>query len=318
MDSVSLTVVPRKSNNFTKENRVSTLHRSSKKYSPERRRREPSPEYKQSESSPDCSQRGRSPECNPREANDFCDYCGQCQKKTICITNNIPSSSVTPGPRGIDGAPGQNGAPGAQGQRGQDGTPGAPGQNGAPGAPGQNGAPGAPGAPGVNGTSGSGPIIGFSSLTQITLSTTGDQFGELVAVGPNASAAVIRQGEQIDLTLLPNIAPSIPKNSTITSLHAYFIPTTPISVQSGTITIRARLWTSPSGSNSIFRPTGVVVLLLLNGFIDAGEVIEGTAGLISVPITLGTRYILVFTAETTGLNPFNQVTGQAGGGLALA
>ena len=289
MDSSCSCAITKKSNNVAKD---STTYRSSE------RRRE-----RQSESSAECNLGRSYSQCNQCNTKDVCYQCGESEMKTICITNTI---------RGDPGLPGKDGAPG------KDGWPGAPGTNGVPGRDGVDGKDGTNGVDGKDGTNSAAAIIGFSSLTEVAVNTDeGGQPGVFSGVGSNGSLFFSPQAGQIDLTTLANIAPSMPRDGTITSLHAYYGFTRNFDLINTNVTIRAELWTSATFDN-IFKPSGIVVRLELNGNYPIGRVAQGTTGVISVPITLGTRYMLVFSGAAIGQNQVILAVGQAGGGLAVS
>lgn len=236
---------------------------------------------------------------------------------------------------GQDGAPGRDGRDGQDGQDGQNGAPGRDGTNGTNGIDGKDGAPGQNGANGTNGTNGidgkdgapgNGAMIGFSSLSPVTMTTVlGGLANTLAIVGPNAFAiGILPVANVIDLTggagIALNVAPSMARNGTITAITAYFSNTAALSLLSSTITVTAQLWLSSTPSNSFVPLAGVIVTLpSITGTIAIGNFIKGSTTGLNIPVTIGTRYMLVFKSSvSSGIDIASTVVGYVGGGIAVS
>ena len=128
---------------------------------------------------------------------------------------------------------------------------------------------------------------------------------------------------QIDLTgaagTLLNMAFSVPRDGVITALEAFFSATAAIAVL-GDITIRAQLYTSPSPATNTFDPIpGTLVSLTpnLTTPITLGEIARGSLDGLSIPVSLGDRIILVFSAVAEGLTVAATVLGYASAGINI-
>jgi BclB C-terminal domain-containing protein len=56
----------------------------------------------------------------------------------------------------------------------------------------------------------------------------------------------------------------------------------------------------------------------LTGTIAIGDFVSENLTGLSVPVTLGNRYLLVISASSTGLNLFNTVIGYASAGITIS
>ena len=264
---------------------------------------------------------------------------------------DIESPSVT-GPTGATGATGSTGADGATGATGEDGSAGATGATGSTGADGAIGPTGATGADGTTGPTGAigntgadgatgptgaagatgpsgangfGAVIPFASGLPVSLTTVaGGLVGTPAFVGFGSSAAGIAiAGGTIDLTnpagTLTNFAFSVPRDAIITDIAAFFSVTAALSLVGSTVTINAELYQSAT-PNNIFSPIAATSLNLapaLTGVLSIGTLSTGTLNGLSIPVTAGTRLLLVFTATAAGLTLVNTVAGYASAGISL-
>ena len=225
------------------------------------------------------------------------------------------------GATGSVGAAGVVGSTGATGPAGATGDPGATGATGATGPTGAAGAAGSTGATGATGPAGTGAIIPFASGTPVTLTTiAGGLVGTtgLVSFGSNLSGVSI-VGGTIDLTSLTDYAFSVPRNGTITSLAAFFSTTAALSLVGSTITITAQLYESTTPSNTFTPMAGAVATLApaLTGILAIGTISSGLTSDLSIPVTAGTRLLLVFSATAAGLSLANTVAGYVSAGLSI-
>lgn len=130
-------------------------------------------------------------------------------------------------------------------------------------------------------------------------------------------------GANIDLTgaagTLLNFAFSMPRSGIIESITAYFSTTAALSLIGSAITIRAQLYRS-AVPNNIFVPIpGAEVLLspILTGLLDIGTISSGDLSGLSIPVTAGTRLLMVFSATASGESLVNAVAGYASAGVAI-
>jgi len=223
------------------------------------------------------------------------------------------------GPAGTIGATGETGA---TGPAGADGTVGSTGETGATGPTGQ----GVTGATGPAGLGGAGAIIPFSSglPTDITLGLTVTGFA-LIAFGDNFSPnQAFPPAGPISLVggagVPFNMAPSFPRDGTITDLNAYFSLTTAQTLVGTTVTVHAQLWRSTLFSNDFFPVPGTDIALApaYTGVVAVGTLAFGSLTGLSIPVVNGDRYTLIFYLIQTGIGISTTVSGYAGGGLNVA
>ncbi|MFH5181807.1 exosporium glycoprotein BclB-related protein [Paenibacillus sp. TAB 01] len=144
----------------------------------------------------------------------------------------------------------------------------------------------------------------------------------LVGFGSSATGVTI-VGGTIDLTggpgILINEAFSMPRDGVITSLTAYFSTTLALSLVGTTITITADLYSSVTPDNTFTIIPGATVTLApdLTGVLALGTISTGTVTGLSIPVTAGTRLLLVFSATAAGVTLINTVAGYASAGLAI-
>ncbi|WP_308443814.1 exosporium glycoprotein BclB-related protein [Paenibacillus glycanilyticus] len=120
--------------------------------------------------------------------------------------------------------------------------------------------------------------------------------------------------------LLLNMAFSAPRTGTITSLAAYFSTTAVLTLVGSTITITAQLFESATPNNTFTAVPGALVTLspALTGTLALGTISSGLTTGLSIPVTAGTRLLLVFSASVTaGLDVATTVAGYASAGLTI-
>lgn len=128
-------------------------------------------------------------------------------------------------------------------------------------------------------------------------------------------------GGSISLAGLTNFAFSMPRDGTITSLAAYFSVTAALSLIGSTVTITAQLFQSATPNDAFLAVPGAVVTLAppLTGLISIGDISSGITTGLNIPVTAGTRLLLVFSADVTaGLDLAATVAGYASAGLGIA
>lgn len=170
-----------------------------------------------------------------------------------------------------------------------------------------------------------GAIIPFASgepvaPTTIALGLAG--LPALIAFGNSTTLPTVL-GATIDLTgaagLASNMSFSVPRDGTITDITAYFSVVLGLTLVGTTISITAQLYESTTPDN-IFTPiAGALVNLTpaLTGLINVGDTAFGTTTGLAIPVTTGTRLLLVFTITAAGVSLINTVTGYASGGINI-
>ncbi|MFI0435851.1 MAG: exosporium glycoprotein BclB-related protein [Parachlamydiaceae bacterium] len=231
------------------------------------------------------------------------------------------------GPRGPAGADATGGS-GTTGPTGPTGAAGAIGATGNTGPTGSTGATGAgfTGATGSTGATGAGAIIPFASGSGITITTVvGGLLNAPAYVGFgssfNGSAPI---SGVIDLTgsagINLNMAFSMPRAGTITSIAAYFSTQTGLTLLGSTISITAQLYSSPTPDNSFTAVPGASVTLAptLTGIIAAGAISNGIVTGLNIPVTAQTRLLMVYSATVTaGVDVASTIIGYASAGLTI-
>ncbi|PPK99413.1 exosporium glycoprotein BclB-related protein [Parapedobacter indicus] len=179
---------------------------------------------------------------------------------------------------------------------------------------------------GPAGTSGGGAIIPFASGVPVTMTTVlGGLTGTSAALGFGNSASGIQNfGGGIDLTGASgtnlNMAFSVPRDGTITSLYAFFSTTTALSLVGSTVTVTAQLYQSSTPDNMFHPVPGAVVTLAptFTGIVSIGAIADGKTTGLSIPVTAGSRLLLVFSTNVTaGIDMAIALSGYASAGLAI-
>lgn len=164
-------------------------------------------------------------------------------------------------------------------------------------------------------------IIPYASGTPVVMTTiAGGLVGSTSVVGFGINTPGISLiGGNIDATTLTNMAFSVPRDGTITSISGFYSNTVALALVGATVTVQAQLYSAPEGSN-IFSPVpGALVALSpgLTGIVSIGTTASGQANGLSIPVTAGTRLLLVYSATATGISLLNTVTGYASAGVAI-
>lgn len=180
---------------------------------------------------------------------------------------------------------------------------------------------GVTGPTGPTGPTGLGAIIPAASGNPITLTTTQiDTDGVPAFIGFGASAPgkdIIAQ--TIDITTLPNMAFSVPRSGTISSLVAYFSISDTIDLTDATATIGARIYRSTTPNNSFVQIAETVIDLSpsISGIVPQGTILTGSVTNLNIPISLGERLLIVFTARASGASFNNNILGYASAGISI-
>lgn len=245
----------------------------------------------------------------------------------ICPTGPTGPTGATgtTGPQGIQGPTGATGTTGPQGIQGPAGATGATGPQGVQGPTGATGATGPTGATGATG--GGGAIIPFASGLPTSLTTIlGGTLSNVSLIGfGNAAVGVdIESGGTIDLTgaadTLLNFALSVPRTGTITSISAYFSTTASLTLIGSTISITAQLYQSTAPDNTFTPIPGASVTLspALTNIISIGSISSGSISGLSIPVNIGTRLLMVFSADvTSGVDVAAIIAGYASAGVDI-
>lgn len=170
-----------------------------------------------------------------------------------------------------------------------------------------------------------GAIIPFSSGSPVTVTTlVGGLTGTTALLGfGNSVSGVSLVGNTIDLTgaggTLLNFAFTAPRSGTITSMSGFFSTTVAQSLIGTTIAITAQLYSAPAGSNSFSPIPGALVTLApaLTGILAIGTTSNGITTGLSIPVSAGDRYLLVYSATASGLTLVNTITGYASAGINI-
>lgn len=164
-------------------------------------------------------------------------------------------------------------------------------------------------------------IIPYASGTPVVMTTIlGGLVGTSSVVGFGINAPGISLlGGIIDATTLTNMAFSVPRDGTITSISGFFSNTVALALIGTTITVQAQLFSAPEGSNTFSPVPGAVVTLSpsISGIAAIGTTASGQANGLSIPVTAGTRLLLVYSATAAGITLINTVTGYASAGVAI-
>jgi BclB C-terminal domain-containing protein len=144
----------------------------------------------------------------------------------------------------------------------------------------------------------------------------------LVGFGSSATG-VTPVGGTIDLTggssSNINYAFSVPRDTTLTSISAYFSTTSALSLIGTTVTITAQVYVSTTPDNAFVPVPGATVTLApaLTGIDAIGTISNGIVTGLSIPMTAQTRVMVVFSSTAAGISLINTVQGYASAGITL-
>ncbi|WP_313152975.1 exosporium glycoprotein BclB-related protein [Lacrimispora sp.] len=170
---------------------------------------------------------------------------------------------------------------------------------------------------------GNGAIIPFASGTPVNLTTVlGGLLNTSSAVGFGSNLPGISASSgTINLLGLTNLAFSMPRAGIITSLAGYLSISAAVSLIGSTVTVTAQLFQSATPNNTFVAVPGAVVTLSppLTGLISIGSISSGVTTGLNIPVTVGTRLLLVFSAEVTaGFDLAATIAGYASAGLGIS
>ncbi len=170
-----------------------------------------------------------------------------------------------------------------------------------------------------------GTIIPFASGVPVALTTLiGGLAGTSAVVGfGNGASGISVIGNTIDLNgggnTLINCAFVSPRNGTITSIAAHFSTSVALALLGSNVNISAQLYTATAGSNNFIPVAGATVALTpaLSALVTIGTTATGITTGLNIPITAGSRYILVYSATMDGLSVATTVNGYASAGINI-
>ena len=172
-----------------------------------------------------------------------------------------------------------------------------------------------------NAAAGGGAIIPYASGTPAVMTTIlGGLVGTTSVVGFGINTpGVSLVGGLIDATTLTNMAFSVPRDGTITSIAGFFSNTVALALVGTTVTVQAQLYSAPAGSNNFAPVPGATVTLApsLTGIVSIGSTSSGQTTGLSIPVTAGSRLLLVYSATAAGLSLINTVTGYVSAGVSI-
>jgi BclB C-terminal domain-containing protein len=218
------------------------------------------------------------------------------------------------GPSGTGGgSPGPEGKEGPQGPAGPAGAAGPPGSTGPVGPQGSEGPPGPQGNPGPEGA---GTIVyAASSGDPVVLTTMAGGLTGQVAVLPldgDQAGMGSLQGSVLDQTGGPGEvvpAQTFPTDETIQSITLFTSTTSALSLVGTTVTVTAQLYTSTTPDNTFTPVPGALVIAAppLTGVDAIGTISNGITTGLSIPVTVGTRGVIVVSATAAGIGLVNAV-----------
>lgn len=171
-----------------------------------------------------------------------------------------------------------------------------------------------------------GCIVPFASGLPSTMTTVlGGMMNTSSIVGfGNSASGISKMSGTIDLTgaagTLLNFAFTVPRAGTITSLSAQFSSTAAVALVGSTITLTAQVYSAAAGSNTFSVVPGAVVYMAppLTGILSLGTTSYGTTTGLSIPVTAGTRLLLVYSADVTaGIDMSTTIAGYTSGGINI-
>lgn len=174
---------------------------------------------------------------------------------------------------------------------------------------------------GTSGPSGGGgTIIPFSSGASITMTTAlGGLAGTVATLGfGNSTSGISLSGSNIDLTISPTMAFSVPRNGIITSLSGFFSFSNGVSLTGTSVDISVQLYQAPAGSSQFTPiPDAKVTIGTAGGIITPGQALEDITTGLNIPVAAGSRLLLVFSSQASGVSLSTSVQGYASAGVTI-
>jgi BclB C-terminal domain-containing protein len=226
--------------------------------------------------------------------------------------DEIDQIELVCGAAGETGASGATGVIGAAGPIGVTGAVGATGATGATGITGDVGATGPAGEAVGSGSEGGGGMIAFASGNSFELFIGSNSDSAIIGFGE--VSASFSAGNGFTLNNNQNLAFSVAEAGSLTSIAGSY---TVSSAPGGAMTISARLFQAvgPAPGNTFTPvPGGFVPFTPFEGAEPGGTTHSGLANGLNVPITAGTRLVMVVTGTATGTL---DVTGTVSAGVTI-
>ncbi|PSK93399.1 exosporium glycoprotein BclB-related protein [Taibaiella chishuiensis] len=170
-----------------------------------------------------------------------------------------------------------------------------------------------------------GTIIPFASGIPVTLTTLIGGFsgtGALVGFG-NAASGINLTTSSFDISgggaALINCAFVAPRSGAITSVAAHFSAAVALALLGSDVNITAQLYSAPAGSNVFTAVAGATVALTpaFTALIPIGTTATGITTGLNIPVTAGSRYVLVYAATMNGLPVVSNISGYASAGINI-
>jgi len=158
-----------------------------------------------------------------------------------------------------------------------------------------------------------------SPLTMVTLISGLASTGAVIGAD-NSAISISVAATNVDLTggsgQNINMAQQAGKNGVLTSLSVVFSGVTSLTLVAATATVKVQLYSAAANSNT-FAPTSASVNVSLPSNVALGTLVNAQATGLNVPISQGTRYLLVASLTTTGLAIATTVTAYIGATAAI-
>lgn len=166
-------------------------------------------------------------------------------------------------------------------------------------------------------------IIPFASGAPIIMtSIAGGAVGIPSMIGfGNGELALSNLTPTINIQGINSMAFSVPRDGTITAIAAYFSTTAALALLDSTVTVLVQLYesTTPDDNFSLIVGSDVTLAPPLTGLlVPAGTVSSGLVTGLSLPVTAGSRLLLVYSITSTGVTLINTVSGVASAGVSIA
>jgi BclB C-terminal domain-containing protein len=119
--------------------------------------------------------------------------------------------------------------------------------------------------------------------------------------------------------VLANLAFSVPRDGAITDIAAYFSVVLGLTLIGTDITVQAQLYSSAVPNNTFSPIAGTLVTLAptIGGTVNVGDIASGLLTGLNIPITAGTRLLMVFSITASGVSLVNTLTGYASAGISI-
>lgn len=124
----------------------------------------------------------------------------------------------------------------------------------------------------------------------------------------------------IDLTSVGITGQPISRSGTITSVSGFQSLTQALSLVGSTITTQVQVWQASSTSNTYTAVPGAVVTLSpsLTGLASIGTTSSGITTGLAIPVTAGSKYIVVVSAQATGLSLISTINANVGASVTIS